>query len=291
MASHKAPDALNIAASFMPGLAIVGLAAAAAAFYMGWSYERNYVREWGLDFSAFSYSPYDLMVSSSATLLWAFGFPLGWFAGGVLAHLLPAGKSRSKSKGEADDGTDLGSFWNLVPIVAISVASLAFAFLLRDYKLAVWMFLVYLFLWAGDLWEAVRMGSSKDLRVFAGVIAIIAAIVVVYAPWIIAVDVARDDRRDASRLPAVQIVVRDGQGMPTEQQQGIAVAGETWRVVRHNNGYIWLAPNENNPGWVINVRLADIASILYLIDEVPVDPHSSPMPSPTRTSSSGLNPR
>src|SRR5436309_1556634 len=49
---------------------------AALAFYMGWRYEKEYVEEWDLAFSSFSYTPYELMVASSATLLWASVAPL-----------------------------------------------------------------------------------------------------------------------------------------------------------------------------------------------------------------------
>ena len=59
------------AAAIVPVVLASAAIGAALAFFMGWQYEKAYLEEWGLPFSAFSYGPYDLMVISSTTLLLA----------------------------------------------------------------------------------------------------------------------------------------------------------------------------------------------------------------------------
>jgi hypothetical protein len=40
-----------------PALTILVVVSAAVAYYMGWSYKRAYLTEWGLNSSDFSYNP------------------------------------------------------------------------------------------------------------------------------------------------------------------------------------------------------------------------------------------
>jgi len=241
------------------------------AFFLGWRYEKAYIEEWGLEFSAFSYSPYELMVASSTTLIWAVTTPLAFLMGELLRPIFsldtffglpPAGVRRSaKSMDFAI------TFVSTIFFVGGAVAVALIIILSDDVKFAMTVAWIALLLIGGFSWQYARAGSANArwIVLLVGVLALV--FILLGAPAGLGREDARDDRKQIERLPRVEIVLHESLGLELERVQGEQVRTGPWRLIRVNEGHLWLAPDVNEPTEVIQIASSDVASVTYLSGE------------------------
>ena len=226
--------------------------AAAVAFYMGWAYEKAYVEEWGLNFSAFSYTPYELMVRSTTTVFWAALTPVGAIIGVLI-----------KPEMDRVSGGPPKT-WERVTFLPLLFGTFAFLAALAAVE-ADWS---ECFLW---LWIIIVSGGGlawgyRTISEFAGrlflLFIVFGVILIVLVPGILGRDDAKKDREDPDRLPLVTVTFSDAASTDLA-----ATVNDPWRLIRVNNGNLWLAPDEKDSDRVIQIDDESVDSVTYVSEE------------------------
>jgi hypothetical protein len=76
---------------------------------------------------------------------------------------------------------------------------------------------------------------------------------------------AKDDRTQPDRLPKVEIALNRSLGL-AEESRGDQIVTGPWRLIRANDGNLWLAPDQKGAERVIQIKLSDVATVTYLRD-------------------------
>jgi hypothetical protein len=223
---------------------------------MGWMYQRAYIAEWGLPFSAFSYSPYELMIASTATLLWATVPALILLAATIARTMFVPNPHRL--------------FWRAWLIMASGLAaSGALVWLATDYTALglslVWASAVALGVIAVQ--QALPATRRSSERVAAGMLLslLFFMILVLVAPAALGRYDAQQDRKHLDHLPRVELALRRSLGIDGEHFVGTQLVSGPWRLVDANQGQLWLTPDAQS-NQVTEVSAGDVAALTYLTD-------------------------
>jgi hypothetical protein len=261
----------NLAPSLLGATAI----GAATVFLMGWQYEKAYIEEWELAFSAFSYSPYELMISSTVPLIWASLATLILAALWFVRQVVVSGLGRHPPDWLS---------WNEAIVLFLSgscaiVVGTIFAVYL-DGNPWIWLSVI----WFGFLTLCVTAARFQAAMPPLVVIQVLIAIlyVVVAPPMIFGSYEAKRDKADPSRLPRVEVNLRRSIGIDGERRSESGFITGPWRLIRSNEGRLWLTPDSKNSGRVLQIDSADIASIEYT-DSQESSPTLTPQPIPSPT--------
>jgi len=263
---------LGSVASVAPLLLAMTALGAALAFYLGWAYEKAYVEEWGLDFSAFSYNPYELMVASSTTLVWAVGTPLAL----VLLELLRPVFSLDTIFGSPAAASHRIHVVRSRPLLGALVLSgslgapalvVILSFVLGDLRTGLGTLWVVLLIMAGFSWQYARGGSSNARWILLSAVVFGVFFILVIAPAGLGRADAQHDKQHIDQLPRVELVLRRSLGLESEGLGGDELRTGPWRLVRANAGHLWLVSDAQEPTAVIQIDSSDIASITYIRDD------------------------
>ena len=258
------------ATAFVPVMLASAAIGAALAFFMGWQYEKAYLEEWGLSFSAFSYRPYDLMVVSSTTLLLAATTGSGVILG-IFGKDLTDAFFEFFGFGSTDPSALSVPPWVIrvmfVLTVVIFTTFITITLVRDEWRVAfafVWMAMLLAF---GIAWLNYRAGSATG-GVFLVVIVIAASyFLVAVAPERLGAADAKEDRGDIERLPIAEFVLERSLGIEGERiENGTMVTGP-WRIVRVNGGHFWVVLDEDDASEVLQIDEADIVLTRYLKDD------------------------
>jgi hypothetical protein len=245
---------------------------AGLAFYLGWAYEKAYVEEWGLEFSAFSYDPYQLMVTSSTTLVWAISTPLALILAELLRPLLsldtifeaPETVSRRIQIGRSRPVLAAMLVGGVLGGLALFVAA---SFLLGDLKTGLGVLWVVLLIVAAFSWKYARAGSSSARWLLLSALVFGAFFILVVAPSGLGRSDAQHDKEHVEQLPRIEIVLHHSLGLDSERPAGDRVRTGPWRLIRVNDGHLWLVADVDKTNDVVQIDSSDVASITYLPDE------------------------
>ena len=241
---------------------------AGLAFFLGWQYEKAYLEEWGLEFSAFSYSPYELMVASSTTVIWAVTVPLVLVVGELLRPVFsldtffgpPAAAPRSSPRGLDFVITAMSAVFFVGGVVVVALIAL----LSDDLRLAMSATWIVLLLMAGFNWQYARAGSVNARWILLSVAVFVLLFILLWAPTGLGRADASDDKEHIERLARVEITLHESLGLDLEHAEGDGVRSGPWRLIRVNDGHLWLTSDANEPTEVIQIDSSDVASVTYL---------------------------
>lgn len=258
--NHVGPLTPTLAGATSLLLAATALGAG-LAFFLGWRYEKAYLEEWGLSFSAFSYSPYELMVVSSTTLIWAI-VPTGAFIIAELTRPMFGLDSIFRPPHpavmrKASRGVLILALLPVVPIVALV--------LVGDVRLLltlIWMALVAL---GGLAWQRFRHGLEAARWIMWATAVAASLLLLVVAPGLLGRSDAKDDRGHPERLPRVLVTLHHSLGLADEAAREGRVQTGPWRLIRANNGSLWLSDGINRSE-VVQIASSDVAYLTYLRD-------------------------
>ena len=258
---------------------------AGLAFFMGWSYERAYIEEWGLAFSAFSYSPHELMVASSATLLLVASMLFGLLVGLFGDPLIDAAFEYLglRPPGAASSGQRADRIMSRVIYVGL-VAVLIYMVVIEEWRIAVIVGVTVVSITFIVAWRTYKAGNRQW-----GVVAIFALVAGAYlliavAPARLGEADAKLDREKVERLPRAELVLIRSLGLDAERTEDGHILTGPWRIIRVNSGRIWLIPDVDGASEVTQIDESDIASLTYLPDDqAPVRPVNEKTPTPTVT--------
>lgn len=242
--SPSPPLTLGTAAQLLLGATAI---AGALTFYAGWQYEKAYVEEWGLTFSAFSYSAADLMAISANVNILVTLAPL------VAVFVIFSYSTRV----------------NKVVFIAIVAPALiallvggALLFSGGFQRLALNTLTLGLF--AGSVAIAFDRTVSRALAIL--LLGLCVLFIVLTTPRLLGQSDADGDRRDLSRLPRVQLILAT-----THPDLNVG----PWRLIRANNGNLWLVPDVQGATQVTQLALSDAIAVEYLSN------HDAPTALPT----------
>lgn len=265
-------------ASVLPLLVGSTALAAALAFYMGREYQRGYLSEWGLPYSAFSFTPYELMVSSSqmivAAILFGSVLTMNFFGDDARdfffsIFLRNRGKQKVPSLAEMSRSDRLlRLIWGLVGVSAFFGF---FGYVLVDaiitdspsnviLPVMTIMFLVF--------WLASGQLDQKGARALViGVTMALVIFFVIVLPGRLGAERARQERRHLEVLPRVEFVLAHPLGTKTERVEPQGLVSGPWRVIIVNEGRYWLIKDDERATEIVQISEAAISSVRYLPEE------------------------
>lgn len=245
---------------------------------MGREYQRGYLSEWGLPYSAFSFTPYELMVSSSqmivAAILFGSVLTMNFFGDDARdfffsIFLRNRGKQKVPSLAEMSRSDRLlRLIWGLVGVSAFFGF---FGYVLVDaiitdspsnviLPVMTIMFLVF--------WLASGQLDQKGARALViGVTMALVIFFVIVLPGRLGAERARQERRHLEVLPRVEFVLAHPLGTKTERVEPQGLVSGPWRVIIVNEGRYWLIKDDERATEIVQISEAAISSVRYLPEE------------------------
>jgi hypothetical protein len=251
-------QAISFASTFV-GLSALG---AAAAYFSGWQYERAYAQEWGIPFSALQYDPYELMTASSQTVFIALSVPIFALALTSLRSFLAFPEERPSPE------------WSTMRLIVwlgtnglFSIGGLAGVILglilLSSGRPAAGLYMMIfgnLAIALGTQFLLFGSGLSRSGAVLS--VATAAFLLIVVSPGEFGRSDAERDRSSDARLPLASIYTPQPLGLPGELNvKGDFVSGP-WKLIRVNNGNLWVTRLGGDGGVVIQMRRSDVSLML-----------------------------
>jgi hypothetical protein len=266
----RVPQALSV----LLASTVVAALATGVAFYMGWRYEKAYLEEWGLPFSAFSYAPTELMVASSTTLVWAVGLVAAVVLGEIYRAAVSLDSFLTPSHtpvAKVPAGVKPLPWFVIGACGVVAAGTLALvvidALMTDQYRNAMNLFWIYLLLAIGGSWQLVRSGSTGARWFLASALIVAAFFFLAIAPIGLGRSDAVLDKEHVERLPRVEVVLAHSLGLLFERADGPHVVTGPWRVVRVNDGRLWLTDEPEDSDAVVSVAMDDVEAVVYLNDD------------------------
>jgi len=232
-----------------PALAGLALLGGALAYYMGWRYERAYVEEWGLPFSAFSYSPQELMLANEFTALFAGTLPLALLAL-LFRDVTTADPPPKVEQNKVLIVRGIAGAGGTLTAMAIVLAQL---FPEESTVIVGTVFIAELLL-LGSASILIVMGVQISVPLLV-VMMVFAFILIAFTPQALGRGAAITDRNNLDRLPRADLIARD--------PQQLDVSG-SWHIIRQNDGILWLAREVAGELDVAQVDLDLVLRVNYL---------------------------
>lgn len=240
--------------------------AGALAFFMGWQYEKGYLEAWGLSFSAFSYAPHELMVASSAVLLSALVVPLGAL---MVFLTIPFVEQLEARTPRAAPASNRARIIVTSAIVAPMIVVVIISRLRGDFESAMLLMLA-LFMTAAIVLLSARTTPARLAASALGVISIY--LVVIAFPENIGSQHAKDDMQSLQNLPRIELTLERPLGANPERFEAEFIRSGPWRLLRVNDGHLWLVPDVKGATDVTQLSQTDLTVITYLPDREPAEP-------------------